>query len=230
LTRATAVLSDKKKLKAEIELRALRLLNLQRQVRAEVYSYVRDESTLETAINLKGYKRTKRQGLRESRAPEKLEKLHRLEADRKRRQKHYDFLNTVLAHSREFQIFHKNNQMKAQRVNKAVLTWHANAEREQKKEQVEPLLGQRVKKKLSNQNLFEKERREKERLRRLMAEDEEGYRKLIDQKKDKRLAFLLSQTDEYINQLTDMVKQHKKDQKKRQKELKKQLKQEEMAG
>jgi len=63
-----------------------------------------------------------------------------------------------------------------------------------------------------------------------MAEDEEGYRKLIDQKKDKRLAFLLSQTDDYINQLTDMVKQHKKDQKKRQKELKKQLKQEEMAG
>ena len=43
-----------------------------------------------------------------------------------------------------------------------------------------------------------------------MAEDEEGYRKLIDQKKDKRLAFLLSQTDEYINQLTDMVKSHKK--------------------
>ncbi len=78
--------------------------------------------------------------------------------------------------------------------------------------------------------MSEKERREKERLRRLMAEDEEGYRKLIDQKKDKRLAFLWSQTDEYINQLTDMVKQHKKDQKKRQKELKKQLKQEEMAG
>ncbi len=57
-----------------------------------------------------------------------------------------------------------------------------------------------------------------------MAEDEEGYRKLIDQKKDKRLAFLLSQTDEYINQLTDMVKQHKKDQRKRQKEIKKKQK------
>ena len=42
-----------------------------------------------------------------------------------------------------------------------------------------------------------------------MAEDEEGYRKLIDQKKDRRLAFLLSQTDEYINQLSDMVGQHK---------------------
>lgn len=48
-----------------------------------------------------------------------------------------------------------------------------------------------------------------------MAEDEEGYRKLIDQKKDKRLAFLLSQTDEYIANLTEMVKQHKLEQKRK---------------
>ena len=74
---------------------------------------------------------------------------------------------------------------------------HANAEREQKKEQ---------------------ERIEKERMRRLMAEDEEGYRKLIDQKKDKRLAFLLQQTDEYIVNLTEMVKQHKTEQRRKMKE------------
>lgn len=49
-----------------------------------------------------------------------------------------------------------------------------------------------------------------------MAEDEEGYRKLIDQKKDKRLAFLLAQTDEYIASLTDMVKMHKQEQRKKQ--------------
>lgn len=58
-------------------------------------------------------------------------------------------------------------------------------------------------------------------MRRLMAEDEEGYRKLIDQKKDKRLAFLLSQTDEYIKNLTDMVKQHKLEQRRKQKEKRK---------
>lgn len=51
-----------------------------------------------------------------------------------------------------------------------------------------------------------------------MAEDEEGYRKLIDQKKDKRLAFLLSQTDEYICNLTEMVKQHKLEQANKKKE------------
>jgi SWI/SNF-related matrix-associated actin-dependent regulator of chromatin subfamily A protein 2/4 len=43
---------------------------------------------------------------------------------------------------------------------------------------------------------------------------------LIDQKKDKRLAFLLSQTDEYIGNLTEMVKQHKIEQKRKQQELK----------
>ena len=42
-----------------------------------------------------------------------------------------------------------------------------------------------------------------------MAEDEEGYRKLIDKKKDRRLAYLLEQTDEYITELTDMLQGHK---------------------
>lgn len=43
----------------------------------------------------------------------------------------------------------------------------------------------------------------------IQAEDEEGYRKLIDQEKDKRLVYLLQQTDEYIESLTNMVQQHK---------------------
>ncbi len=197
------------RMKAEIELRALRLLNFQRQLRSEIVACTRKDTTLETAINVKAYKRTKRQGLREARATEKLEKQQRLEAERKRRQRHQDYLTAVLNHGREMMNFHKNNQIKIQKLNRAVMVWHANAEREQKKEQ---------------------ERIEKERLRRLMAEDEEGYRKLIDQKKDKRLAFLLSQTDEYINQLTDMVKQHKKEQKKKLKEMKRLQKKEEMAA
>ena len=56
----------------------------------------------------------------------------------------------------------------------------------------------------------------------MQAEDEEGYRKLIDQKKDKRLAYLLQQTDEYVANLTELVRQHKaaqvaKDKKKKKK-------------
>ncbi|XP_047102247.1 ATP-dependent helicase brm isoform X2 [Schistocerca piceifrons] len=192
-------LPEEIKIKAEIELRALRVLNFQRQLRSEILAATRRDTTLETAQIMKMYKRTKRQGLREARATEKLEKQQKLEAERKRRQKHQEFLISVLQHGKDFKEYHRNNVAKIARLNKAVLNYHANAEREQKKEQ---------------------ERIEKERMRRLMAEDEEGYRKLIDQKKDKRLAFLLSQTDEYIGNLTEMVKQHKIEQKRKQQEMK----------
>ena len=62
---------------------------------------------------------------------------------------------SILQHGKDFKEYHRNNQARVARLNKAVLNYHANAEREQKKEQ---------------------ERIEKERMRRLMAEDEEGYR------------------------------------------------------
>ncbi|XP_076676450.1 ATP-dependent helicase brm isoform X3 [Andrena cerasifolii] len=191
------------RIQAQIELRMLRVLNFQRQLRSEILACTRKDTTLETAVNVKAYKRTKKQSLREARATEKLEKQQKLEAERKRRQKHQEFLSSVLQHGKDFKEFHRNNVAKLARLNKAVLNHHANAEREQKKEQ---------------------ERIEKERMRRLMAEDEEGYRKLIDQKKDKRLAFLLSQTDEYISNLTEMVKQHKIEQKRKQVEEQKRKK------
>ena len=55
-------------------------------------------------------------------------------------------------------------------------------------------------------------------------EDEEGYRKLIDQKKDKRLAYLLQQTDEYVSNLTDLVYEHKAAQAAKEKKKKKKKK------
>ena len=42
------------------------------------------------------------------------------------------------------------------------------------------------------------------------AEDEEGYRKLVAQQKDSRLMYLLDQTDDFIGQLTELVRDHKK--------------------
>ncbi|XP_073979310.1 ATP-dependent helicase brm-like isoform X2 [Rhodnius prolixus] len=197
LSNLPATMPEDLRIKAQIELRALRVLNFQRQLRAEVIACARRDTTLETAVNVKAYKRTKRQGLREARATEKLEKQQKLETERKKRQKHQEYLSTILQHCKDFKEYHRNNVARIARLNKAVMNYHANAEREQKKEQ---------------------ERREKERIGRLMAEDEEGYRKLIDQKKDKRLAFLLSQTDEYIANLTEMVKQHKVEQQRKQQE------------
>ncbi|KAA0713500.1 Transcription activator BRG1 [Triplophysa tibetana] len=134
--------------KATIELKALRLLNFQRQLRQEVVVCMRRDTALETSLDAKAYKRSKRQSLREARITEKLEKQQKIEQERKRRQKH----------------------------------------------QARP--------------------------------HEEGYRKLIDQKKDKRLAYLLQQTDEYVANLTELVRAHKavqalKEKKKKKKKKKK---------
>ncbi|XP_053354357.1 transcription activator BRG1 isoform X1 [Clarias gariepinus] len=191
--------------KATIELKALRLLNFQRQLRQEVVVCMRRDAALETALDAKAYKRSKRQSLREARITEKLEKQQKIEQERKRRQKHQEYLNSILQHAKDFKEYHRSITGKIQKLTKAVATYHANTEREQKKEN---------------------ERIEKERMRRLMAEDEEGYRKLIDQKKDKRLAYLLQQTDEYVANLTELVRAHKaaqalKEKKKKKKKKKK---------
>ncbi|XP_013919489.1 PREDICTED: transcription activator BRG1-like [Thamnophis sirtalis] len=189
--------------KATIELKALRLLNFQRQLRQEVVVCMRRDTALETALNAKAYKRSKRQSLREARITEKLEKQQKIEQERKRRQKHQEYLNSILQHAKDFKEYHRSVTGKIQKLTKAVATYHANTEREQKKEN---------------------ERIEKERMRRLMAEDEEGYRKLIDQKKDKRLAYLLQQTDEYVANLTELVRQHKAAQVAKEKKKKKKKK------
>ncbi|XP_060711240.1 SWI/SNF related, matrix associated, actin dependent regulator of chromatin, subfamily a, member 4a isoform X5 [Hemiscyllium ocellatum] len=192
--------------KATIELKALRLLNFQRQLRQEVVVCMRRDTALETALNAKAYKRSKRQSLREARITEKLEKQQKIEQERKRRQKHQEYLNSILQHAKDFKEYHRSVSGKMQKLTKAVATYHANTEREQKKEN---------------------ERIEKERMRRLMAEDEEGYRKLIDQKKDRRLAYLLQQTDEYVANLTELVRQHKAAQAAKEKKKKKKKKKQE---
>ncbi|KAF3846852.1 hypothetical protein F7725_003930 [Dissostichus mawsoni] len=145
--------------KATIELKALRLLNFQRQLRQEVVVCMRRDTALETALNAKAYKRSKRH---------------------------------ILQHAKDFKEYHRSITAKIQKATKAVATYHANTEREQKKEN---------------------ERIEKERMRRLM-------------KKDKRLAYLLQQTDEYVANLTDLVRAHKavqalKEKKKKKKKKKK---------
>lgn len=199
LSNLPADIPEELKRKAMMELRALRLTAFQRQLRREVISCMRRDITLETSLNPRLYKRSKRQGLRDSRMTEKLEKQQRVEQERKKRQKHQEYLNAVLQHGKDFKEYHRNMAAKIAKVNKLVLTYHANNEREQKREQ---------------------ERIEKERMKALMANDEVGYRKMIDKEKNKRLDFLLTQTDEYIKNLSDMVKQHKADQRRRAREKK----------
>jgi len=67
---------------------ALIFVCLPSQLRQEVVVCMRRDTALETSLDAKGYKRNKRQSLREARITEKLEKQQKIEQERKRRQKH----------------------------------------------------------------------------------------------------------------------------------------------
>ena len=84
---------------------------------------------------------------------------HFILAERRKKKRHQDYLLQIINHQKEFQEFHRNVRNKLQRSNRALIAYYTNSEARMKREQ---------------------ERLEKERMRRLMAEDEEGYRKLID--------------------------------------------------
>ncbi|EYB93891.1 hypothetical protein Y032_0177g570, partial [Ancylostoma ceylanicum] len=206
LSNLPADLPPNLRIKAEIELRALRLVNLQAQVRSEIMGALRRDTTLETALNPYAYRRTKRQSLREARVTEKLEKQQKMEQERKRRQKHTDLMQAIIQHGREFKEYHRNNLLKTQKVKKAVITYHQNNERERKKDEI---------------------KNERLRMQKLMQEDEEGYRALLDEKKDQRLVYLLQQTDEYVESLCSLVRQHQNTEKKKKKEERKMAKMEE---
>ena len=81
------------------------------------------------------------------RITEKLEKQQKMEQERKRRQKHQEYLNTILQHARDFREYHRSVQSKVVKLNRAVMSYHSITDREKKKEE---------------------ERIEKERMRRLM--------------------------------------------------------------
>lgn len=85
-------ISSNMRLKAEIELRALRMLNFQTQMRNEVLGYLKRDTTLETALNPYAYRRTKRHELNDARITDRLEKQRKVEQERRRRQKHAEML------------------------------------------------------------------------------------------------------------------------------------------
>uniref|UniRef100_A0A183BK89 Helicase ATP-binding domain-containing protein n=1 Tax=Globodera pallida TaxID=36090 RepID=A0A183BK89_GLOPA len=111
--------------------------------------------------------------------------------------------NAILQASKEFKEFHRNAQARVQKLRKAVQTHHANNEKDRKKEEI---------------------RNEKMRLMKLMEEDDVGYRQLLDEKKDKRLVYLLKQTDEYVESLTGLVRQHQQTERKRKRDERKEAK------
>ncbi|KAF9377695.1 hypothetical protein CPC16_011728, partial [Podila verticillata] len=172
------------KLKALIELKALRLLERQKKLRAEIIKGMSKATMLATSTDRAAYRRMKKQSLREARMTEKLERQQRQDREGREKQKHLDYLTNIVNHGRDMIQWHRTQQMKQNKLGRLVLQFHAHIEKEEAK---------RI------------ERISKERLKALKNDDEEAYMRLIDQAKDTRITHLLQQTDSYLASLAEAV-------------------------
>ncbi|KAG0031806.1 hypothetical protein BGZ82_006827 [Podila clonocystis] len=172
------------KLKALIELKALRLLERQKKLRAEIIKGMSKATMLATSTDRAAYRRMKKQSLREARMTEKLERQQRQDREGREKQKHLDYLQNIVNHGRDMIQWHRTQQMKQNKLGRLVLQFHAHIEKEEAK---------RI------------ERISKERLKALKNDDEEAYMRLIDQAKDTRITHLLQQTDSYLASLAEAV-------------------------
>ncbi|CAG8532382.1 10592_t:CDS:2 [Ambispora leptoticha] len=172
------------KLKALIELKSLRLVDLQRRVRHDFIKSMSKGTSLATSAERAAFRRMKKQTLREARITEKLERQQRIEKERREKQKHLDYLQSICNQGREMTQAHKAHQAKQLKLGRQILALHAQIEKEEQKRMQQTA---------------------RERLQALKEDDEQKYLKLIDEAKDKRITHLLKQTNKYLESLAQAV-------------------------
>ncbi|BGO93526.1 hypothetical protein NBRC10512_006555 [Rhodotorula toruloides] len=172
------------KIRALIELKSLNLLERQRALREQVVQGIKPACSLALPLDRSLFRRARKPTLRDATAIEGIERRQKQERERRAKQKHLDHLAEITEHGRNLVAAHRGHDGKFQKLGKALLKFHVDAEREEQK---------RV------------EKVSKERLKALRADDEEGYLKLIDTAKDTRITHLLRQTDSFLDSLAAAV-------------------------
>ncbi|EJD04470.1 SNF2-family ATP dependent chromatin remodeling factor snf21 [Fomitiporia mediterranea MF3/22] len=170
------------KLKALIELKALRVREKQRTLRSQVVERLNHGTLL--PLDRKDFRRPRRPTLRDARTTEQLERKQRADRERRVKSKHLEQLGVICKHGQEMIAVNRAHQDRALKLGRAVQSMHAFTEKEEAK---------RI------------ERISKERLKALKNDDEEAYMKLIDTAKDTRITHLLRQTDAYLDSLAQAV-------------------------
>ncbi|KAI8384542.1 SNF2 family N-terminal domain-containing protein [Radiomyces spectabilis] len=172
------------RIKAVIELKALKLLEKQRKLREEFTNGVTKATVLATTVDRMAYRHMKKQSLHEARLTEKIERQQRIDREQFEKQKHLDYLQTICDHGRDLLATQRLWEAKQSKLGRAVVQFHQHIEKEEQKKA---------------------ERISKERILALKNDDEEAYMKLIDEAKDTRLTQLLKQTGSFLESLTKAV-------------------------
>ncbi|KAJ3035239.1 hypothetical protein HDV00_004147 [Rhizophlyctis rosea] len=182
--------NDGLKLKALIELKSLKLLERQRQLRAMIVHSISKSTTLATAVDRSSFRRMKRQSLREARQTEKQERNQRAEREKRERGRHTEYVTSIVTHGTHMLHVHTEQRKRAKGLGNLVAKFHLNAAKEEEKRL----------QKISQ-----------ERLQALKANDEEAYMKLIKETKDTRVHHLVEQTNQYLKNLTNALQDQKAD-------------------
>ncbi|CAE7107141.1 unnamed protein product [Rhizoctonia solani] len=119
------------KLRALIELKGLQLRARQQALRRSVVVHL-NETTVMTA-DRSTCRRFRRSVLRDVRQTEALERQQRRERERRAKQKHLDYLGTIVAHGREIVATNQNARARMGKLGRAVLQFHVTTEKEEQK-------------------------------------------------------------------------------------------------
>ncbi|KAJ3386117.1 hypothetical protein HDU92_002677 [Lobulomyces angularis] len=176
------------KLKALIELKSLRLLDKQKKLRNDIMSVVASGTTLATVVDRSVYRRMKKQSVRDARQTEKIEHSQKMEREKREKQKTFDYLNSITDHGKQLNQFHRMHQSKSVKLGSQVLAYHKITAKEEEKRIL---------------------RLQQDRLKALKENNEEEYLKLIDHAKDTRITTILSQTNQYLSNLTNAIRAQK---------------------
>ena len=137
------------------------------------------------------YKRLKLQPRKESRLLEKNLRKHRQVVCDKLVKRHKELNKSIMSHSSEFYKFHRLRKIEISKFARSVRDFVAAEQRKKQKNEVNE---------------------EKARIAALKANDMEAYSVLVQETRNDRLKFLLNKTDEYIDQISGLLKDQQIDQ------------------
>ena len=186
---------DKLKLKALVELKSLKLLTKQKQLRQKLINNVTSQahhlipelrdSPYTMAAQRSVQVRTKVIVPQTARIAEELERQQLLEKRKKERTMQQQKINILTEYQREKNENHWSLRDRCNHFGKLCQTAHTQIEKDEQK---------RI------------ERTAKQRLAALKSNDEEAYLKLLDQTKDTRITQLLRQTNNFLDSLSQAVR------------------------
>ena len=174
--------------KAMIELKQLKLLNFQRQMKEKVVATLHSSSILAAAsLDPLGFRKPKLE--RKESLIQLFDKEHEKNAVGEQKRQSSVFMTKLMEHAQRFKDFHLNLAKIQRNINK----------------KLERYLSDKVK--MAQQK---KEREYKERLKMLKEDNEEAYLNLLKESKNERINHLVEQTTAYLKQLTGLIIVEKK--------------------